>query len=142
MTSTSFNVGLNTETKNSSKVLKPPGGGSSDIFGATEPQETRKPRSQPQQSSLFMNHDEPTPVRSKTGNDDKSHQNEPDASRFDSAKKNKDKFKSNIILGGDDTPPGKILSQGERVHKDSKEVLAKPLPQNIVESQNGKLCEC
>lgn len=32
MTSTSFNVGL-TNSKNSSKVIKPPGGGHTDIFG-------------------------------------------------------------------------------------------------------------
>ncbi|XP_072402093.1 uncharacterized protein [Diabrotica undecimpunctata] len=32
MTSTSFNIGL-TEAKNSSRVLKPPGGGHTDIFG-------------------------------------------------------------------------------------------------------------
>lgn len=32
MTSTSFNIGLTT-SKNSSRVIKPPGGGHSDIFG-------------------------------------------------------------------------------------------------------------
>jgi len=32
MTSTSFNIGLTSE-KNSSRVLRPPGGGHSDIFG-------------------------------------------------------------------------------------------------------------
>lgn len=33
MTSTSFNVGLNPNSRNSSKVLRPPGGGHTDIFG-------------------------------------------------------------------------------------------------------------
>ncbi|KAL4089156.1 hypothetical protein QTP88_024222 [Uroleucon formosanum] len=35
MTSTNFNVGIGDIRRNTSKVLKPPGGGSSDIFGMT-----------------------------------------------------------------------------------------------------------
>lgn len=34
MTSTNFNIGM-TNSKNSSRVIKPPGGGHSDIFGIT-----------------------------------------------------------------------------------------------------------
>ncbi|KAK9877426.1 hypothetical protein WA026_018539 [Henosepilachna vigintioctopunctata] len=37
MTSTSFNVGVDIEAKNSSRVLRPPGGGHTDIFGTKEP---------------------------------------------------------------------------------------------------------
>lgn len=36
MTSTNFNIGL-TSDRNSSRVLRPPGGGHTDIFGAPEP---------------------------------------------------------------------------------------------------------
>lgn len=36
MTSTSFNIGLNSSAKNSSRVLKPPGGGHTEIFGGAE----------------------------------------------------------------------------------------------------------
>ncbi|XP_072389626.1 uncharacterized protein [Diabrotica undecimpunctata] len=42
MTSTSFNIGL-TGTKNSSRVLKPPGGGHTDIFGVNGDSENTKP---------------------------------------------------------------------------------------------------
>ncbi|XP_055301918.1 microtubule-associated protein Jupiter isoform X2 [Sitodiplosis mosellana] len=46
MTSTSINVGLSNESRNSSKVLKPPGGGSSDggIFGGSLPSTPRSVR--------------------------------------------------------------------------------------------------
>lgn len=43
MTSTEFTVGLNDGSKISSKVLKPPGGGSSDIFGVGNSYHTSKP---------------------------------------------------------------------------------------------------
>ncbi|XP_028134497.1 uncharacterized protein LOC114329550 [Diabrotica virgifera virgifera] len=42
MTSTSFNIGL-AEAKNSSRVLKPPGGGHTDIFGITGGSEITTP---------------------------------------------------------------------------------------------------
>ncbi|XP_034249259.1 jupiter microtubule associated homolog 1-like isoform X2 [Thrips palmi] len=44
MTSTSFNVGLGEVSRNSSKVLKPPGGGSSDIFGVGAGEAQQSPR--------------------------------------------------------------------------------------------------
>uniref|UniRef100_A0A1B6MBV5 Microtubule-associated protein Jupiter n=1 Tax=Graphocephala atropunctata TaxID=36148 RepID=A0A1B6MBV5_9HEMI len=69
MTSTSFNVGLTTGTRNSSKVLKPPGGGSSDIFGTSgesvEPQ--RKTRTH--LTSSIFGEESATPSRNKIGND-------------------------------------------------------------------------
>ncbi|CAG9793528.1 unnamed protein product [Diatraea saccharalis] len=44
MTSTSFNVGLTDNTRLSSRVLRPPGGGHTDIFGGEpEPQRGRRP---------------------------------------------------------------------------------------------------
>uniref|UniRef100_A0A1B6KGY8 Microtubule-associated protein Jupiter n=1 Tax=Graphocephala atropunctata TaxID=36148 RepID=A0A1B6KGY8_9HEMI len=65
MTSTSFNVGLTTGTRNSSKVLKPPGGGSSDIFGTSgesvEPQ--RKTRTH--LTSSIFGEESATPSRNK-----------------------------------------------------------------------------
>ncbi|KAF9819620.1 hypothetical protein SFRURICE_005573 [Spodoptera frugiperda] len=43
MTSTSFNVGLADNTRLSSRVLRPPGGGHTDIFGGEpEPQQTHR----------------------------------------------------------------------------------------------------
>lgn len=44
MTSTSFNVGLAEAPRSSSKVLKPPGGGSSDIFGVGGGEAQQSPR--------------------------------------------------------------------------------------------------
>ncbi|KAG5872564.1 hypothetical protein JTB14_033981 [Gonioctena quinquepunctata] len=41
MTSTNFNIGLGESTRNSSRVLRPPGGGHTDIFGAPDPQVKR-----------------------------------------------------------------------------------------------------
>uniref|UniRef100_A0A1L8E5T8 Microtubule-associated protein Jupiter n=1 Tax=Nyssomyia neivai TaxID=330878 RepID=A0A1L8E5T8_9DIPT len=43
MTSTNFQIGFSENAKNSSKVLKPPGGGTSDIFGGES--STDSPRS-------------------------------------------------------------------------------------------------
>lgn len=43
MTSTNFNVGMG-DARNSSRVLKPPGGGHTDIFGIYQPQDQQTPR--------------------------------------------------------------------------------------------------
>lgn len=54
MTSTGFNIGL-TGDKNSSRVLKPPGGGHSNIFGEPE-QKSAQPRPKyDQQNSSNLN---------------------------------------------------------------------------------------
>lgn len=54
MTSTGFNIGLNSD-KNSSRVLKPPGGGHSNIFGEPE-QKAAQPRPKyDQQNSSNLN---------------------------------------------------------------------------------------
>ncbi|XP_041983309.1 basic salivary proline-rich protein 4 [Aricia agestis] len=50
MTSTSFNVGLQDNTRLSSRVLRPPGGGHTDIFGG-EPEPTRGRRAGPPPAS-------------------------------------------------------------------------------------------
>lgn len=50
MTSTSFKVGLTDETRMSSRVLRPPGGGHTDIFGG-EPEPTRGRRAGPPPAS-------------------------------------------------------------------------------------------
>jgi hypothetical protein len=55
MTSTSFNIGMSNE-RASSKVLKPPGGGTSDIFGGSEPAEKPIGRKKSvQASSIVLN---------------------------------------------------------------------------------------
>ena len=41
-TTTKTFVGFNDEARNSSKVLRPPGGGSSDIFGLKDPVQVEK----------------------------------------------------------------------------------------------------
>ncbi|KAJ8962843.1 hypothetical protein NQ318_001243 [Aromia moschata] len=42
MTSTSFNVGLNDSSRSSSRVLRPPGGGHTDIFGGQDLPQVKK----------------------------------------------------------------------------------------------------
>lgn len=41
MTSTSFNIGISSSDKNSSRVIKPPGGGHTDIFGISNNEVTQ-----------------------------------------------------------------------------------------------------
>lgn len=53
MSSTSFNVGISSETKMSSRVLKPPGGGHSNIFAPPE-ERTRAPRPKNNQQNSEM----------------------------------------------------------------------------------------
>uniref|UniRef100_A0A2M4CRZ1 Microtubule-associated protein Jupiter n=1 Tax=Anopheles darlingi TaxID=43151 RepID=A0A2M4CRZ1_ANODA len=53
--STSFNVGVAAETKPSSRVLKPPGGGHSDIFGSSEVKQNAPRPKNNQQNSSNMN---------------------------------------------------------------------------------------
>lgn len=69
MSSTKFTVGL-PEQRNSSRVLKPPGGGHTDIFGVREGNETHTPnkkRAQPPSTinSCFMHEDFPKPSDTK-----------------------------------------------------------------------------
>lgn len=54
MSSTEFNIGLS-GTKNSSRVLKPPGGGHSDIFGAPSTQAPGPRPKYDQQNSSNLN---------------------------------------------------------------------------------------
>lgn len=42
MTSTNFNIGLGESTRPSSRVLRPPGGGHTNIFGSGDPEPVRK----------------------------------------------------------------------------------------------------
>uniref|UniRef100_A0A1Q3FUY6 Microtubule-associated protein Jupiter n=1 Tax=Culex tarsalis TaxID=7177 RepID=A0A1Q3FUY6_CULTA len=55
MTSTNFSIGFGEGSKASSKVLKPPGGGSSDLFGAdnNQPQTPRSMNKNRMQSNIF-----------------------------------------------------------------------------------------
>uniref|UniRef100_A0A1B6IJF6 Microtubule-associated protein Jupiter n=1 Tax=Homalodisca liturata TaxID=320908 RepID=A0A1B6IJF6_9HEMI len=97
MTSTSFNVGLTTGTRNSSKVLKPPGGGSSDIFGTSaEPTEPQRKTRTHLTSSIF-GEETVTPSRNKAGNDSFYNLFGND-SQVRPVSAFKDKTKSNIIL--------------------------------------------
>ncbi|VVC99552.1 jupiter microtubule associated homolog 1 [Leptidea sinapis] len=58
MTSTSFNVGLNDDTRLSSRVLRPPGGGHTDIFGG-EAEIPRGRRAAPAPAGSVFIGDEP-----------------------------------------------------------------------------------
>ncbi|XP_055695870.1 microtubule-associated protein Jupiter isoform X2 [Lutzomyia longipalpis] len=53
MTSTNFQVGFTENAKNSSKVLKPPGGGTSDIFGGESSAETPRSSKNRMASNIF-----------------------------------------------------------------------------------------
>ncbi|XP_075985058.1 uncharacterized protein LOC142982430 isoform X2 [Anticarsia gemmatalis] len=52
MTSTSFNVGLNDNVRLSSRVLRPPGGGHTDIFGGEPEPQPQTPRRGPPASGI------------------------------------------------------------------------------------------
>lgn len=54
MSSTEFNIGLS-GSKNSSRVLKPPGGGHSDIFGAPDQRQINARPKYDQQNSSNLN---------------------------------------------------------------------------------------
>lgn len=67
MTTNEFNIGLS-GARNSSRVLKPPGGGHSDIFGINDNQSAftpQKRRNQPQSTigSCFTNGDSELPTK-------------------------------------------------------------------------------
>ncbi|XP_066598082.1 uncharacterized protein Jupiter isoform X2 [Prorops nasuta] len=123
MTSTGTFQGLVDQSRNSSKVLKPPGGGSSDIFG-TGPEETSarrvKQHNQSQLSSTLFGSDatnqnnagsngpEKVAARTKPGNDSyKRLFGPPDAPAVSPNSKNH--MRSNISLsgGGDLSSPEK-----------------------------------
>lgn len=55
MSSTEFNIGLNSASKTSSRVLKPPGGGHSDIFGSPDVRANPPRAKYNQQNSSNMN---------------------------------------------------------------------------------------
>lgn len=55
MTSTEFNIGLGGTGKNSSRVLKPPGGGHSNIFGEAEVKHVNPRPKYDQQNSSNLN---------------------------------------------------------------------------------------
>ncbi|XP_052896061.1 jupiter microtubule associated homolog 1 [Anopheles moucheti] len=55
MSSTNFNVGVAAESKPSSRVLKPPGGGHSDIFGSSDVRQNPPRPKNNQQNSSNMN---------------------------------------------------------------------------------------
>lgn len=55
MSSTEFNIGLNSASKTSSRVLKPPGGGHSDIFGQPDVKANPPRAKYNQQNSSNMN---------------------------------------------------------------------------------------
>lgn len=70
MTSTNFNVGLS-DGRNSSRVLKPPGGGHTDIFGVQHSEEprTKHAHSKTEISECFAsNYDNGDSIRKENGN--------------------------------------------------------------------------
>ncbi|KAH9644478.1 hypothetical protein HF086_006011 [Spodoptera exigua] len=63
MTSTSFNVGLADNTRLSSRVLRPPGGGHTDIFGGEpEPQQTHRRGPPASTIGFVVGQEEPKPT--------------------------------------------------------------------------------
>ncbi|XP_046377269.2 jupiter microtubule associated homolog 1-like isoform X2 [Haliotis rufescens] len=73
MTTTSNMCGLKEDEKPSSRVLRPPGGASSDIFG-TSTAPTSAPRQQNQRngSNIFGGPEEPSPSRAQANNSSQS----------------------------------------------------------------------
>ncbi|XP_046561838.1 jupiter microtubule associated homolog 1-like isoform X2 [Haliotis rubra] len=69
MTTTTKMSGLADSEKPSSRVLRPPGGGSSDIFGtATAPASAPRQQNQRNGSNIFGGPEEPSPSRSQANN--------------------------------------------------------------------------
>nr|XP_029727204.1 microtubule-associated protein Jupiter isoform X7 [Aedes albopictus] len=111
MTSTSFTIGFGDNSKSSSKVLKPPGGGSSDLFGAdNQPQTPRSMNKNRMQSNIFA-----APEGQKAGNGETPRRG---ASGQDSYNRlfgeadrpytpAKNHMKSNLPIGNDATDAGK-----------------------------------
>lgn len=125
MTSTSFNIGFGDNSKSSSKVLKPPGGGSSDLFGAdgAEPQTPRSMNKNRMQSSIFAapegqkaGNGSETPRRAAAGQD--SHNRLfGEADRPYTPAKNH--MKSNLPIGSDATDSGKTNGHSNGSSKSS-----------------------
>lgn len=125
MTSTSFTIGFGDNSKSSSKVLKPPGGGSSDLFGAdgAEPQTPRSMNKNRMQSSIFAAPDgqkagngSETPRRNVAGQD--SHNRLfGEADRPYTPAKNH--MKSNLPIGSDGTDSGKTNGHSNGSSKSS-----------------------
>ncbi|XP_065087023.1 microtubule-associated protein Jupiter isoform X2 [Ochlerotatus camptorhynchus] len=113
MTSTSFTIGFGDNSKSSSKVLKPPGGGSSDLFGAdgAEPQTPRSMNKNRMQSSIFAapegqkaGNGSETPRRAAAGQDSHNRLFGEVDRPYTPAKNH---MKSNLPIGSDATDSGK-----------------------------------
>ncbi|XP_044739094.1 jupiter microtubule associated homolog 1-like [Chrysoperla carnea] len=68
MTTTNFNIGLMNDNRNSSRVLKPPGGGHTDLFGPPEPITPKVNAKQSQISQIFGNDDQNSNCSTKKKN--------------------------------------------------------------------------
>lgn len=113
MTSTNFSVGFGGSTKSSSKVLKPPGGGSSDIFGSTEAVNASRAQSRNNNASsnIFAapadnGRNGETPRRAR--NADSHNRLFGEQERPNTTAKNH--MKSSIALGGDETDRKSVTS--------------------------------
>jgi hypothetical protein len=113
MSSTNFQIGFSDNMKNSSKVLKPPGGGSTDLFGATIGDTPSTPRAVKNymKSTIFA---APEPVN-KHGDVRRpqadSHNRlfgEPDQACTPA----KNRLRSNIPIGGDESDASSKQSNG------------------------------
>ncbi|XP_023024572.1 uncharacterized protein [Leptinotarsa decemlineata] len=70
MTSTNFNIGLTDNARNSSRVLRPPGGGHTDIFGSAADPQVKKDNGRNASSILEGTNAKtvpPSPVKTPTG---------------------------------------------------------------------------
>lgn len=62
MTSTNFNIGLGESTRPSSRVLRPPGGGHTNIFGSGAPEPIKKDMGRNASSILEGTNTNPPPT--------------------------------------------------------------------------------
>lgn len=81
MSSTSFNVGLGGATRPSSRVLRPPGGGHTNIFGAGEPEPIKKDMGRNASSILEGTNASPPSPAKPTAVPDKPTSNQPAATQ-------------------------------------------------------------
>lgn len=138
MTSTNFSVGFGENSKASSKVLKPPGGGSSDLFGAdNQPQTPRSMNKNRMQSNIFAVPAEgqkagngETPRRAANGQDSHNRLFGEVDRPYTPAKNH---MKSNLPIGPSDQPD----SNGSKANGHSNGHSAKTNGHSVSTNGNG-----
>lgn len=117
MTSTNINIGFS-ETKNSSRVLKPPGGGHSDIFGIREGNEMQTPNKRKNYP--------PTTINSCFVHEESTKPNNTKNEKEEIANGNQNGTKTDVIID-ENTEPKEINENKEEKEKsEQKEAVAPP----------------